>query len=1000
FVSRENSRHENLQGYTDAALDWLVSEKDLSAKKRRHLLQRLRRPDYEGLVELIAADLKPKDSPQFGSFPIHQLLLPKQLAELLELKADLKNQANYVNARLAKLHPAPHVDWQNDLDEHQAFLDRLWSYVSTLDPVHNSLKASVLYRRLVFDRAGGEFNKERFLTYVRLPRRTSYANPKYLQRPEHVRYQANLGVDYSKQILQPPVGSDEALVRSYLTHFFKDAASWQDYEAYINDSWLKSTFAETKIVNGLGDAEQWSSLLSPAEFKALKERIDLDFAHTNKKVFGRDEPVSVDLSVKNVKSLIVRVFEINTANYYRDHLREVDTDISLDGLVANSEITKRYAEPPLRRVSRHFEFPQLTKPGVYVVDFIGNGKSSRVLIRKGKLRYVVRTSTAGHMFSVLDDHGEHVKDASVWLAGHEYKADKDGFIAAPFTAMPGSQPIILKQGEFASVDRFQHEAEDYQLSAGFHVDRESLISRSKARVIVRPSLTINGTPVTLSVLEEVRLAITSTDHDGVSSTREVPGFKLHEAAESEYEFQVPSRLHSLSFQLLARVQNISQNRKVDLAAGKSISLNAIQRTDKTEDVFLAKMRGSWMVELLGRTGEPLAERALQVSLWHRDFNDPTSVSLKTSDQGRVQLGSLRDIVRILVRSPQGVAHNWTLPTDGHSYHQVVNVQAGQPIQVPFMGEANEADREDISLLEVRAGTFVSDRFASIKLKDGLLQTQKLPPGEYDLWLKEPNQHVRLRVLPGKRIGNYLLGASQMLEVRDDDPLQIASLDWDDDKVTIQLENASKFSRVHFISTRYLPSYSPYASLGVIQDPEPFQMSVPATESYYAAGRTIGDELRYILDRKAAKRYPGNTLKRPSLLLNPWAVRSTSTGNQVAAKGEDFSAAGTDAATKGSRSSSSTRHGGPTGDFSNLDFLTDRSTVLLNLRPDETGRVTVPFDKFTGQHIHVVAIDPHQTAFRSASIGEQETVFRDLRLVRGLGVAVNMVALGQQGGGNN
>ena len=48
FVKRENSRHENLQGYTDAALDWLVAEKNLSPKKRRHLLQRLRRPDYEG----------------------------------------------------------------------------------------------------------------------------------------------------------------------------------------------------------------------------------------------------------------------------------------------------------------------------------------------------------------------------------------------------------------------------------------------------------------------------------------------------------------------------------------------------------------------------------------------------------------------------------------------------------------------------------------------------------------------------------------------------------------------------------------------------------------------------------------------------------------------------------------------------------------------------------------------------------------------------------------
>jgi len=93
--ARANSRSVNLSGYTDSALDWLAGTK-LTDRRRRHLLQRLRRPDYQGLVKLIAADLKTKDSPSFGSFPIHKLLLPEQLAELLDLKKDLKNQGNFV----------------------------------------------------------------------------------------------------------------------------------------------------------------------------------------------------------------------------------------------------------------------------------------------------------------------------------------------------------------------------------------------------------------------------------------------------------------------------------------------------------------------------------------------------------------------------------------------------------------------------------------------------------------------------------------------------------------------------------------------------------------------------------------------------------------------------------------------------------------------------------------------------------------------------------------
>jgi hypothetical protein len=54
-------------------------------------------------------------------------------------------------------------------------------------------------------------------------------------------------------------------------------------------------------------------------------------------------------------------------------------------------------------VRRKFEFPELTKPGVYAIDFIGNGKSSRVVLRKGKLHYLVRSSVAGQVFTVLDE---------------------------------------------------------------------------------------------------------------------------------------------------------------------------------------------------------------------------------------------------------------------------------------------------------------------------------------------------------------------------------------------------------------------------------------------------------------------------------------------------------------------------------------------------------------------------------------------------------------------
>jgi hypothetical protein len=271
--------------------------------------------------------------------------------------------------------------------------------------------------------------------------------------------------------------------------------------------------------------------------------------------------------VKNVDKLLVKVFEINTRNFYRQNLTEVTTNINLDGLVANSEQNFEYSEAPLRRVRRHFDFPTLVRPGVYVIDFIGNGMSSRLVVRKGSLRHLVKTSTAGHVFTILDDRNQQVKDATLWLAGHEYTAGKDGTIYVPFTDKPGQQQIVLAQASssMCALDTFQHESENYSLAAGIHVDRESLLTRRPAEVIVRTSLKLNGIPVTLSVLDDVRLTVISQDHDGVKTSKEVASFALFEDRESTFEFQTPARLASITFSLTAKVKNLSQNKKVDLA---------------------------------------------------------------------------------------------------------------------------------------------------------------------------------------------------------------------------------------------------------------------------------------------------------------------------------------------------------------------------------------------------------------------------------------------------
>ncbi len=1020
-------RHPNTDGFEDAALDWLVGE-NLDPDRRRHLLSRMSRPDYGPLVKLVIDDINHLNSGGFGQFNIHRLLTKRQLAECLRLKADLIHNHHWVVASLIKLQPGPDEDWQHDAKIMAAYLDRVWSFASTLPPSQNSLKAQTLYHRLWLDRSQGLFDKERFLTYLKLPRPVGYGAKAYLESEEVKLRAANLNADLRPGVLFAPVGNDEPLVRSYLQHFLLDVPNSKDFDPLINDTYLKHLFAETKIVNGLGEPEQWAALLPAAAFQQLKQRIDIDFDFANKTTYGADDAVSLDLHVKNVGTLIVKVFEINTRNYYREHLKEVDTDVNLDGLVANKETTHTFNDSPFRRMKRRFDFPELKKPGVYVIDFIGNGRSSRALVRKGKLKFLTRTTSAGQLFTVFDEQNKKLDDARILLSGHEYTPGKDGTILVPFTHQPGRQPIVLVghvsnvppkkdekpdghvenvPHEYACLDYFQHEAETYALAAGIFVDRESLLTRKKTNVVVRPQLTLNGTPVSPSVLEEVKLRIVSTDLDGVPSSTEVPNFKLFDDRESVHEFQVPPRTQSLQFVLQAKVQNLSLNQKIDLAVGEAFQFNEIEKTERIEDLHLLRTNDGYFVELLGKTGEPKTSRPVHVILKHRDFRDPVHLTLKSDKLGHLALGQLDGIAAITVTGPEGTQHAWPIRQDEHVYTQSLHGRVGEVLTLPYLpvgrallpdAKGIDVDRvkdpasragvpdlqQDVSLLELRGDSFLVGHPDKLSIKNGLLTITGLPAGDFDLWLKSSNKHIRIRIAPGETKHGYVLGQTRQLETRALPALQIESITQDDKELTIQLSNVSKFARVHVFATRFVPAFAAGSHLSKILVAEPYAITNSPAESVYLAGRNIGDEYRYIIDRKYAKKYPGNMLERPSLLLNPWVVRTTETGEQVAVGGDDFAAKGLAANRSMMRGEAKQAAAAAAGDFANLDFLGEASAIFLNLVPDKEGRVTVDRKALGGhQHIHVVACDPLSTTSRSVALKPVETHFIDLRLANGL-----------------
>ena len=972
----------NLEKIENAGLE-LVAGAAITDEQRRNLLSRLERPDYPGLVDLIVADLNYRDSRGFGHHKIHRNLTLAQLDDLLQKRPDLRNQVQFVTAYLSKLVPENEVDLDTDAAAREAYYERVWAFVKTLDPVHNSRKANTLYNRLRHDQRKGVYDHDRFVEYLKLPRNVYYLREeirKALPRGDHL---AQLDQDFNL-ICLPPIVNEEPLVREFLLHFLTAAENYSEFTPWIRDDFLKRVFAEAKIVNGVGDPQQWAPLLAPDEYRRLKERVDIDFAHDNPELLAAGDPVKLTAFVKNVPSLIVKVYEINTFNYYRETGQPLNLAINLDGLVASFERRFEYTEPSERRMPRSFEFPELGTRGAYVVELIGNGKSSRALVQKGRLGALQEVTAAGHAFTVLDEANRRLPDARAWLGGREFAPGEDGRIVVPFSTAPKSETLIVLQGGFASPIRFDHLAETYDLRAGIYVDRESLLRREKAQVVLRPVVRVNGRPVSLKLLEEIRLAIRSVDLQGIATEKEIPGLALREDAETVHDILVPDNAVSLSVTLKAKIQNVSLNKKQDLSDGAAFALNGMDRTPAVQDPHVSRTAAGYVVDLRGKNGEPRPGEPLACVFKHRLFRDEAHVELKTDDQGRAWLGELAGIERFRVKEPMGAEHTWQPDRGACLRPAALHGRVGEVLRVPVAIDSADVLKQT-SLLEVRRGQFVKDWHGAVAAEGGFLDLRGLPAGDYSLYLKPEGRAIEVRVTQGEDRDGFTFSPRRALERPRLAPLQVTAVEAAADAVEIRLANVTPFTRVHVFATRYLPAYDVFARLGFAGTPGLRQQPWRPARTFYESGRDIGDEYRYIIDRQTAKKFPGNMLDRPGLLLNPWAVRDTEAEAEVLEGGGVY--AGRPAAmgrAEGAAAAAKDGKGEPPEGYAALDFLKQPAVALLNLEADKEGRIRIPRAELKGlPHLRILAVDPTTTVLRQAALEDTPVETRELRLAAGL-----------------
>jgi hypothetical protein len=954
----------------------LLLKAELNPAQLRAVLQRLTRADLAGVVARIAEELKLKDSQGFGWTQLHAQLTLSQFDELLTLVPNLLENDKFVRAYTQRLSPAAGVSL-TDKVALRSYLLRLQAWSDRLPASQSNFKANVLGNLLRLEMSEGQFDRALFIKYLALPRRASYYNIARLNGDSRRLPAVELGYAMNPEAQLPPIGNDDDLVRRYLEHFLQSSDRVDDFATYLNREYLDRVLAETKILYGLGDAATWYAKLSPVEQKSLRERVELRFAPQNAHQYAPADEVKLNVELKNVQQLVVKIYEINTLSYYRSQSKPIDTALDLDGLVANAERKIEYSQPADRRHIETLTFPEMAQRGVWIVDILGGGGRSRALIQKGQFGAIERLGDAGQVFKIVDEAGNVVPTAHLELNGQVFKPNTDGNILLPYAEETVTRNLLLVDDTFASQALIANFAETYALQAGFHVERQSLVAGAQAQVAVNVRLTCNGQPINVKLLEDARLTIIATDHEGISTSQVVEALTLEDGDELTHSFLVPQSLANIRFELSGRVYNRSRDVKQDLSAASVLACNAIAQTPQIGDFYLRATPAGYELLVLGRNGEPLASQPVSLQVKLRQFNANKPFSLASDKSGVVQLGMLENVERVSVDSTGMSPATFDLSRFHRSWPTNIQVGAGESIELP-LGKA-AASKDQFSLFEVRGRAHYADWSSRISIMDGSMKCTELTAGDYLLVDHEAGQRVSIRVSEAQSANGYAVGKHRILQVERRSPLIIRNVSIEGDELLVRIEGADAMSRLHVIANPLFPDTAagpqlqlPYSALAWNE-----RSVVP---TLYIDSLRLDEEYSYILDRQGLKKYPGNLLAQPSVLVNPWEVSVTENTTQEAAPGDPLASK---AAAPPSRSlmegeaADSAMSERP--DWKSYNFLARNAALATNLAIED-GVVRIPLEKLKGYStVTVVAVHPTTVDSRRLTLPATELAVRDQRL---------------------
>jgi len=992
--------------FTAAAGDFLSQQQNLTSEQIGEFLDLMENeaPDISYLLSLLQKDLQ-AGNVSFGERKIYQKLTREKMQLLATKMPELLNNDGFLIHFCRKLRPIADSNIKDDRKKLGSYLKDLHQFADKFGNNHASLKGLITYNYLKFvEEEGQVLPKTLVKNYLRIPRkRNIYCPSKSLPQADK-----NKAFDFTFTCeLLPELDAiidEEPLIRRAVALYFLGGDKTKPWDDVMDQSYSLPLWAETMLVEGKGNEKFTAAQIETVEkfggagaYRKLRDRVDLDLAPKNKQFFNVDDEVELVFFTKNNSAIEVAIYDINAKNYYKRMLNEIPLDINLSGSSPIGRYSLDIEEPPIRRLCKKQKLPQLKgRRGVFLIEFIGNGVSARALVRKGQLRYIKdqdHETAEGYVFKVFNEQNKMVENARIWVDGVEFFSGQGGNVQIPFGKVSNERELIIledmERAGSATLQQFAREAPVYKLECGMYIDREQLLRKKQAHVIIRANLYLNQQIVSLNNLTNIQFKLNLEDNQGNEKTR-INEINLDDNEETVFTFTVPTELRKVECILTCTAGD------TNLMSKQLIGINEIDDRQAIADMFMFPSGGSgYVLSVQGKNGEVYPNKTIKLSLSHKYFCNTLDYTVQSDENGCVYLGRLYDVETVEATCNDQVVYSdskFELLEDCVNVPKTVHVAEGDVVRIPFIPQkASEHPR-----VHVYDEDHIQSFSDQASFADGYIVIKDLPAGDFVCYIRDFDaEQVSISVTGGVRasnaLGEYVIGKNRVLQLSEDWPLTIKNIKGNrKEGYTIELDGTNEKTRLHLFCCSMIPVFNCFGFLGA-PNCAPDTMSFRTPMSTYLSREPLNAEYKYIMDRKHESKNVGNLLAFPSLLNNGWTqeqlpVRTKDPQPQVAKALEDGQMVSQRERQMWNRGAAQKN---TEKDKQNLEFLGESSAIYFNKKVDDKGVLVIDPKLISEQHtlIQVLAVDDDNTCLQNIILDDYslEKKMTDVRLTTPLPV---------------